>query len=170
MKAFILIDRINHGFAKGAEMMDIIKSCTINTFIAEDIKRSIMKAGISEPETDLVIEKITGILDDYAGHFGENTQMQYITRKRITKVETVFIIPGEPFDVFTDGVETGKRSYEEILVLSTKTADVHFKYKLKRNIVTVTIPLEEKRRHIFINPLRSLLSQQDLQLPHAWLC
>ena len=39
--------------------------------VAEDSREALRKTGFSEPEIELFVGKIVGILDDYAAAFGE---------------------------------------------------------------------------------------------------
>ena len=121
--------------------------------VAEDIYKAILKTGISKPEAEFIVEKMTVILDDYADRQGAGANIKYYINRRITKLEITIIIPGEPFDPFSDGEGARKLSYEELFILNTRTADVACQYKWKCNIISIKVPLEEKHRSIFTNPI-----------------
>ncbi|MBR4472222.1 MAG: cation:dicarboxylase symporter family transporter [Oscillospiraceae bacterium] len=123
--------------------------------VAEDSRKALRKAGFSEPETDLFVDKIVGILDDYAAAFGEGKEIEYGIRRRLVKLDVLIAIPGEAFDPFTDGSGAQQRAVDRIfnLNLDAGSSGIFYRYRLKRNIICVSIPLEERPKKILKDPI-----------------
>ena len=90
----------------------------ITNIIVEDSRDILRKSGFSEAETDIYVEQIVGILEDYAECFGEGAEVEYLFSKRLLKAEFRFLIPGKPFDPFIEGNSALKRSYNKMYSLN----------------------------------------------------
>ena len=119
----------------------------------KDSYQTLLKEGITRPEAEHIIGNLVGILDDYAIHLGDGSRFQYIVRKRFLKLEIILIIPGESFDLFSEGDQAQKRYLENLLNLNAPTVNVSYKYRARFNIITLTFPLKARHKHIFTNPI-----------------
>ena len=123
--------------------------------IAEDSRETLRKEGFSESETELFVGKIVDVLDDYAAAFGDGTEVEYRFRKRLVKLDVLIVIPGEAFDPFTDGSGADRRTIDRIFNLNRDAGDsgISYRYIRDRNIISVSIPLEEKPKKVIRDPI-----------------
>ena len=140
--------------------MKIRKSGALNLSIAEetivpDCREALQKAGITEPEADLFAEQVAGILEDYAAGFDGDVKVQYLLWKSLLKLELRLVIPGESFDPFTDGSRASKRLFSKMFGLNAESEGVavSYRYAVNRNIISISVPRERKRKKLFKDPV-----------------
>ena len=135
---------------------ECILSCNNQTSsFAEDSREVLRKAGFSDSETDLFVERAVGVLDDYTAFFGEGTKLVYLIRKGLLKVELRIMIPGESLDPFIEGNGAKDRSFEKVcgINLNAGSFGISYKYIMGCNIISISIPLEGKSRNIIRDPV-----------------
>ena len=127
----------------------------ITNIIVEDSRDILRKSGFSEAETDIYVEQIVGILEDYAECFGEGAEVEYLFSKRLLKAEFRFLIPGKPFDPFIEGNSALKRSYNKMysLNLNAGRSGISHRYVLGFNIISIAVPLADKEKKIIKDPV-----------------
>ena len=111
-------------------------------------------AGFDDSYVDYFAEGTVDILDDYAELIGEGTEVEYSYRKRLTRIVLRMLIQGESYDIFTCGSNANKRQAEKLndLNLNTEIPSVSYKYVLDKNLVSVSVPLSEKKTSLLKDP------------------
>ena len=100
-------------------------------------------------------DDIVSVLNDYAELVGEGTEIEYSLKKGLVGINLRVLIPGERYNPFDSGEDARKRKFASVvkLNLNTETATVSYSYAFERNIVSVSIPLSERRKGIVKNPM-----------------
>ena len=139
---------------KGKNESVLLHDNTENVLV-QDSRAAMLKAGFAEAETDLFADMIVGILNDYAAALGEGITVEYRIRKRLVKLEVLMAIPGEAFDPFTEGSGADQRSVDKIFNLNRdgEGFGISYKYKVKRNLISVSIPLEQRPKKVIRDPV-----------------
>lgn len=98
---------------------------------------------------------VTCILNDYADILGEGMAVRYSLAKKYSKIELRMWIRGEAYDVFKNGSEARKHQFESLtgLSLNQELVSVSYKYESESNVITVSLPLLEKRKPFYKNAL-----------------
>ena len=109
---------------------------------AQDSRGALLKAGFPEGETDFFIGKFIDVLDDYTACTGEGAKVKYRIWKSLVNMEFRILIPGEPFDPFTDGKGAENRAIDEMFSvnLNNGTPRMSHKYTNKCNITPRRFP------------------------------
>ena len=123
--------------------------------IVLDSVQTLKRAGFSDESIERFTANAVSLLDDYAKHFGEGSAITYSIRRRLVKIELRLLIPGENYDPFTngDGAEERTRNRVLRLNLNTETTSVSHSYFVGRNMISVDIPLAEKRQKLIKDPM-----------------
>ena len=123
--------------------------------VAADSRAALLKAGFSESEADRFAAQATGILKDYAVELDVDTRVEYVILRRLGKMELRMLIPGEAFDPFTDGKDAKKRSFEKLYSLNPEygNSEISYKYAMRCNIVSVSVPLTQKEKKLIKDPV-----------------
>ena len=123
--------------------------------IVEDTRNALLKAGFSDSDTDLFAGNMIEVLDDYAAFGGDGAEMKYRIWKGLMRMNIQILIPGEAFDPFTDGNGAEKRSFEKMFSLNLNAEDIEisYKYGMKCNIISISIPLEKKPKKVIKDPV-----------------
>ena len=123
--------------------------------IVTDSLEIFRKAGFSESEISFFNERIVGLLDDYAASIGKGAKVKYLIWKSPVNVEIRIQIPGPPFDPFKEGVDAQKRVYDELFSRNPGSGGLRlsYKYRIKINNIAISIPLAEKPKKIFKDPV-----------------
>ena len=123
--------------------------------IVTDSLEVFRKAGFSESEISFFNERIVGLLDDYAASIGKGAKVKYQIWKSPVNVEIRIHIPGAPFDPFKEGVDAQKRVYDEMFSRNPGFGGLRlsYKYRIKINNIAISIPLAEKPKKIFKDPV-----------------
>ena len=122
---------------------------------AENGREALLKAGCQESATEFFVEKIVGILDDYAACAGEGTKVKYRSWKSPVNMEFRILIPGKPFDLFTEGKGAENRAIDKMFSvnLNNGTPRMSYKYTNKSNYIAISIPLEDKPKKLIKDPV-----------------
>ena len=138
----------------------IIRKCRLqndnrDNIVINDMREILEKAGFAKGDIDIHTEKITGILDDYAAHFGEGTEFEYAIRKRTGRLEARLFIRGEKYDPFENGSNSKQRIIEKALNLNlgSQGSAISYTYASGRNIVTGSVPVDNKKKSILKDPM-----------------
>ena len=124
-----------------------------NTIVSESVAM-LRNAGYDDSYIAQFSDDAIGLLDDYARLIGVGTEIEYVIAKRLARIELRLFIPGEKYDPFDSGAEAKKRKLASVvnLNLNTETAKVSYRYALGCNVISVSLPLTERRRPIYKNP------------------
>ena len=100
-------------------------------------------------------DDVVGVLNDYAELVGEGTEIEYSLNKGLVRIELRALIPGEQYNPLESGADAKRRKLASVatLNLNTETAKVSYRYAFERNIVSVSVPLSERRKGIIKNPM-----------------
>lgn len=122
--------------------------------IISDSAEMLRRAGYADCYIEQFTDNAVGLLNDYAKLLGPGTKVEYVIAKRFSRMELALFIQGKEYDPFNSGSGAKKRRLAGVVSmnLNTETARVSYRYSLGRNIISVSIPLSEKRRSIFKNP------------------
>ena len=126
-----------------------------NNRIVTDSIAMLRDAGYDDSLIRQFTDNAVSVLNDYAELIAEGTEIEYGLVKGFVKVELKLLIPGAQYDPLKSGSEARKRRLESVvrMSLNTETARVSYKYTLGCNIITVSIPLSERRRSIIKDPV-----------------
>ncbi len=137
----------------------ILKKSILHTDNRENIiitegRTALRKNGISEENIEYYADRVIEVLNDYAAHFGENTEIEYNIRKRFGRLEIIAFIPGERWDPFEHGNDSRRRRIEKLFTLNldSQTSCINYTYLMGFNIVTGSVPLNQRRKSILKNP------------------
>ena len=100
-------------------------------------------------------DDVISVLNDYAALVGEGTEIEYSLKKGLVGISLKVFIPGERYNPFDSGADAKKRKLANVvkLNLNTETATVSYAYAFERNIVSVSIPLSNRKKGIIKNPM-----------------
>lgn len=86
---------------------------------------------------------------------GEGTEFRYSLTKGILNLRLEVRIPGKSYDPFKSGRRAKERLLENItnMNLSTQSARVSHAYRLGTNVLTVSMPLSEKKKKFLRDPM-----------------
>ncbi len=117
-------------------------------------RKALAENGFSEGDIAFYADRVIGVLNDYAAHFGEGKEIEYIFGKRFGRLEVNIFIPGEKYDLFEQGKDSGRRRFERIvnLNLNTHAPFIGYTYLMGRNTVTGYIPLNHDKRSFLRDP------------------
>ncbi len=112
-------------------------------------------AGFSDDQTDLFTEKSLGVLNDYAELLGEGTDIEYRIFRGVLGIMVRVYIPGQAYNPFTSGKEARKRVFDNLLGmnLNAETVRLSYKYAFGRNIISVIIPLSDRKNKLLKDPM-----------------
>ena len=140
--------------------MKIIKECTLtgdnsSGSFAENSREVLLKAGFPESETAFFVEKMAGILDDYTACAGEGTKVKYRSWKSPVSMGFRILIPGEPFDPFTQGKGAQNRAIDEMFSVNLNSGipRISYQYINQCNFISINIPLENKPKKLIRDPV-----------------
>lgn len=123
--------------------------------IVEDSRNALLEAGVSNSAADLFVRQMVEVLDDYAAFCGEGAGIKYQIRKGLLRMELRILIPGEALNPFTEGSGARKRSYDKMfsLIPNAENAELSYRYGMKCNIISISIPLKEKPKKVIKDPI-----------------
>ncbi|MBR4574304.1 MAG: cation:dicarboxylase symporter family transporter [Lachnospiraceae bacterium] len=112
-------------------------------------------AGFSDDQTELFTEKSLGVLNDYAELCGEGTDIEYRIFRGVLGIMVRVYIPGQAYNPFTSGKEARKRVFDNLLGmnLNAETVRLSYKYAFGRNIISVIIPLSDRKKKLLKDPM-----------------
>lgn len=136
------------------EESTLLKDNTANPIITDSVA-VLCDAGFSDEHIAQFTDDAVGVLDDYAALIGENTKIEYSITKALGKIMLTIKIPGDSYDPFVSGNLAEKRKLGSIikLNLNTETAAVSHNYAFGSNVITVSIPLSERRKPFYKDPM-----------------
>lgn len=111
-------------------------------------------AGFSDDQTALFMNKVVGVLDDYAELLGSGTEINYTIARTFFRLVLYVFIPGQNFNPFLSGKGARERSFENMLSLNLNNDEIHLthKYGLGLNIINIGIPLSERKKGFLSDP------------------
>ena len=126
-----------------------------NNPIVTDSVTMLRSAGYDDDYIGQFTDAAVSLLNDYAKLIGEGTEIEYSFKKGLVRTGLRVYIPGMQFDPFTSGADAEKRTMESVtgLNLNTETAKVYYRYVSGSNIITVSVPLSERKQPIVKNPM-----------------
>ena len=113
------------------------------------------KYDFSEDTINYYTDQIATVLNDYAVYFGENTEIEYTVSKRFGRLEALVSIPGEKYDPFETGDGSNQRKIEKLFTLNlgSQVSCINYTYLQGRNVVSGSVPLNEKKKSILKDPI-----------------
>lgn len=113
------------------------------------------KAGYEDCYISQFTDDAVSVLNDYSALIGEGTEVEYSLAKRLLRIELKVYIRGTQFDPLQVGSEARKRKLASVVSmnLNTETARVSYAYAFGCNIITVSLPLTERRKSVLKNPM-----------------
>lgn len=132
----------------------LLKDNTENVIIAE-CTTMLCNTGFN----DYYLEQFTGgttcLLNDYAELVGEGTFIEYTLTKKLSKIELRLLIPGASYDPFISGNEARQRKFESLagINLNHELVSISYKYESGCNVICVSLPLSERKKPFFKNPM-----------------
>ena len=139
---------------KSRKKSTLLRDNAANEIISDsaDILRS---ADYNEDQIAQFTDSAVSILNDYAELIGEGTEIEYRFSRGLLKYELKMAIQGEPYDPFKTGSEARNRKLADVvnINLNTETVRVSYQYTLGYNIISVIIPLAERKKPIFRDPM-----------------
>ncbi len=138
----------------GVLKKSVLQSDNRENIILKDGRDVLKKHGFLEEDIEYYAKRVTEILNDYARHFGENTEVEYGILKHLGRLEIIIFIPGERFDPFEHGEDSGWRKMEKLFTLNvnSQVSCINYRYLIGRNIVIGSAPLDHKKKSILKNP------------------
>ncbi len=132
----------------------LLQSDNRENIILTEGRDVLMEYGFSEEDIGHYAKRVTEVLNDYAKHFGENTAVEYGILKRLGRLEIIVFIPGERFDPFEHGEDSGWRRLEKLFTLNvgSQVSCINYRYLMGQNIVIGSVPLNHKKKSILKNP------------------
>ena len=123
--------------------------------IIADCEELFVNAGFLKDQVDLFTQKAIGVLNDYADRLGEGTEVRYKIAKTLFRYMLYVFIPGESYNPLTSGNSAKEYAFNSVLSLNLNTANIRIshKYALNRNIIAVGIPLSERKKKFFKDPI-----------------
>ena len=133
----------------------MLQSDNSTSVIISDSVAMLRAAGYEDYRVAQFADDAVSLLNDYAKLVGEGTEIEYILAKRFATIELKVFIPGKPYDPFNSGSESKKRRLKNVasLNLNTATAKISYRYALGCNIISVSLPLSERRKSVVKNPM-----------------
>ena len=127
---------------------------TDNTIIVKT-REILSEKGFAESDIYLFINSLIGLLDDYSERFGKGTEIEYSIYKYLGRIEAKVFIPGEQYDPFENGDNSEQRKIQKLLNVSLGSYEytVSYSYHVGRNIITVRVPFERKKKSILKDPM-----------------
>ncbi len=121
----------------------------------EDCAGVFRKAGFSDDRISLFQKNAISVLNDYSDSLGEGGEIRYRIAKTLLHLVLYVVIPGECINPFAIGKDAERRNYESIinLNLNTEGTRLSHKYAFGRNIISVSIPLSERKRSFLKDPM-----------------
>lgn len=122
--------------------------------IIKEGRELLLKYGFPETDIAYYADRIIGVLDDYAAHFGENTKITYFINKQFGRLRVVFTIPGEKYDPFQQGEDSTRRQVEKLLELNFESNEscISYVYMMEANVITGFVPLKKKHGSFWKDP------------------
>lgn len=132
----------------------LLKDNASNPVIADSITM-LRDAGFDDEYIRQFTDDAIGVFNDYAELIGEGVKVEYILSRGFTKVKLTVKIPGDSYDPFESGSSARERKLGNIvnMNLNTGAASVSYNYALGSNIIAVSVPLSEKRRALYKDPV-----------------
>lgn len=132
----------------------LLKDNTTNPVI-EDSVTMLRDAGFDDGYIMQFADEAVSILDDYASLTGEGIRVKYRIAKGLTRAKLTVMIPGEQHDPFVSGNSARRRKLGRVLSLNlnTEAASVSHRYAFGNNIISVSVPLSERRRALYKDPM-----------------
>lgn len=123
--------------------------------LMEEAAKLYRSAGFSEDQTELFSEKAVDVLNDYAELLGEGTDIEYRIIRSILGITVRVYIPGRAYNPFTSGRNAEGRIFDSLLGqnLNADTVRLSYKYAFGYNIISVTIPLSDRKKKFFKDPM-----------------
>ena len=123
--------------------------------IIDDSRAFFADKGFSEDDSEYYISRLIKLLDDYADHFGEGVEFEYVLFKRFSRLEIRIKIPGERYDPFENGEDSRRRKIERTLDvnLNSQTSIISYTYAAGKNLIFGSIPLDRKRHFMLKDPV-----------------
>ncbi len=132
----------------------LLRDNTENPAILDSIA-ALKAAGFSDNVIAYFTERAVNVLNDYAELIGEGTEFRYGLSKGLVNLRLTVRIPGESYDPFRSGSNAKERTLANVtsLNLSTEAAHLAHEYQLGTNVLTVSIPLSEKKKRFLKDPM-----------------
>ena len=126
-----------------------------NCSMLEDINSELNKAHFDQDVIDEYIEETVQLLDDYAFGLGDGIQVDYLIRRRLTRIDLQIRIAGDKYDPFDNGKNVRRRIFERDfnISLDNETANINYAYVFGSNVATLSIPLASKKKTILSDPV-----------------
>ncbi len=122
--------------------------------IVKDSIAMLSDAGFSDEYIVQFTDQAISVLDDYAALIGEGVKVEYVLARLLTVARLTVKIPGDAYDPFVSGSSAKQRKMWSMLSmnLNTEAASVSHDYVLGNNIITVSVPLTERRKALYKDP------------------
>lgn len=132
----------------------LLKDNTSNPIVTDSFDM-LRDAGFDDEYIRQFTDEAVSVLDDYAELIGEGTEVEYRLSRLITRIRLTVMIPGEHYDPFISGSSAKRRRLDSIvsLNLNTEIAAVSHDYAFGCNIISVSVPLTERRRALYRDPV-----------------
>ncbi len=132
----------------------LLKDNTANPVVVDSVTL-LRDAGFNEDYISQFADDAVGVLNDYADLIGEGVRVEYSLRKRLAKFSLIVKIPGDRYDPFVSGSSAKRRRLESVLSLNlnTEMATVSHDYAFGNNIISVSVPLSERRKALYKDPM-----------------
>ena len=123
--------------------------------VVKDSADMLRSARFSDEYVEQVKDQAVSILNDYAQLLGEGTEIEYTIERLFFRLELRLSIKGEEFNPFKSGSDASKRSFDSLLSLNlnTEASRISYDYILGYNLITVSIPLTDRTRKFFRDPM-----------------
>ena len=132
----------------------LLSDNTINPIVTESVAL-LQSAGYDDCYIAQFADDAVSLLNDYAKLIGEGAEIEYSLVKGLVRINLRVLIPGAQFDPLKSGTEAKKRRLASVasLNLNTETARISYRYALGSNVISISVPLSERRKNIFKNPM-----------------
>ena len=132
----------------------LLRDNSTNIIISDSVAM-LREAGYDDDYIGNFSDNAVSILDDYAKLIGEGAGIEYGIARRLGRIELKVFMPGAAFDPFKSGSEAKKRKLASItsMNLNTQTVKVSYRYAFGSNVISVSVPLTERRKPILTNPM-----------------
>lgn len=124
-----------------------------NCSMLQDINCELNKAHFNQDVIDEYIEEAVQLLDDYASGLGHGIQVDYLIRRRLTRIDLQIRIAGDKYDPFDNGKNVRRRIFERDFntSLDNEAANINYAYVFGTNVATLSIPLANKKKKTILN-------------------